>query len=390
MTNASAHARSLARVLECVIRQGTITRAAIAATTGLSKATVARLVIDLKRLGLIETQSRKTSASGQPERPGRKPSELGVPSSVGHVIGLSLGLRSSHIVALDLSGQEQTTRLEATPPFRDQKQAMRWIADFITNVSSSLDASGPLLRINIALPGRVRDGLPISTLPEPLNVLSGQRVMEQLESTLGLPVILATDADMALAGVTSLGYIEAETAAVLFTMSTMLTVATRTEMGMIEARTASLGDFAALPPLVVGSVDEPVSVGTLLSVRGLLDYATRHGVSVSSPAELRNHEDPNIEFVRTSFAGALEGAIRVAAITADPEVCVLTGRLASLASSVLPELQCRLSRSLEHPPRLVVTGDDDNGLTTGRGSARTALALEQRRLVDEVREGERG
>ena len=175
-------------------------------------------------------------------------------------------------------------------------------------------------------------------------------------------------------------------------MSTMLTVATRTEMGMIEARTASLGDFAALPPLVVGSVDEPVSVGTLLSVQWTT-RATPRVMACPSVKSGRTPEiiDPNIEFVRTSFAGALEGAIRVAAITADPQVAgILAGRLASLASSVLPELQCRLSRSLEHPPRLVVTGDDDERFVRRTRVGTDRARPRPRRLVDEVRAGERG
>ena len=389
MTNAAARTRSLALAFERLLAEGTTTRAALVEQTGLSKATVARLVIDLERAGLAEAQ--RIDSEG---RPGRRSTGVGVPRSLGHTVGLSLGLRSCHAIALDLAGRETGRLLVPTPAFDDAGQAVAWAAEFVRGFSASLDGCGPLLRLCLALPGRVRDGVPISALPEPLSVLAGHPFRERLGEALGAPGLLASDADMALAGVTSLGYLEPETSAVLFTMSTVLTVATRTRLGVVEARSSALGDFAALPLALPhedrggAAAPPPSNLGALLSVRGVSDHARALGVELESTSQLWSSEAPEMELLRSRFAAALAAAILVAAITTDPEACVLTGRLARLAAAVQPELARILGEALDEPPRLVVTGDDDNGLTTALGCAHTALALEQRRFVDRVREGE--
>jgi predicted NBD/HSP70 family sugar kinase len=387
MTNAAARSRSLALAFERLLAEGTTTRARLVEQTGLSKATVARLVVDLEREGLAEAQ--QVDSDG---RPGRRSTEIGVPRALGHTVGLSLGLRSCHAIALDLAGRKVGRRLVPTPDFDDADQAVAWAAEFIAGFSSTLDGCGPLLHLGVALPGRVRDGVPISALPEPLTVLAGHPFRERLVEALGVPGLLASDADMALAGVTSLGYLEPETSAVLFTMSTVLTVATRTRLGVVEARSSALGNFAALPLALPdegpGAAAAPPSLGSLLSVSGISEHARVLDIELESTSRLWTSEAPEMKLLRGRFAAALAAAILVAAITTDPEACVLTGRLARLAAAVQPELARILENALDEPPRLVVTGDDDNGLTTALGCAHTALALEQRRFVDRVREGE--
>ncbi len=231
-------------------------------------------------------------------------------------------------------------------------------------------------------------------LPEPLVTISDGSLSSALGSALGVEVMLETDADMALAGVTSLGYVDAGEAAVLFTLSTALTVSTRTRLGLVQARTSAFGDFAALPVTVPvsktgagGDGDgSTVPAGSLLSVRGITDYAASQGVVLERTSKLWLSEDPAIVRVRQAFTAALESEILVAAITTDPETCVLTGRLAPLATLVLSELRDRLVARLAEPPTLLVPGADDNGLTTALGAAHTALVIERTQFLGRVRE----
>lgn len=385
MTNSAVRTRNLAILLERLLDGGTMTRSGLVEVTGLSKATVARLVTELELAELIETREIDPT-----EGPGRRSSGLGVPSSAGHVIGFSFGLHSSHVVALDLSGRTVGTQLEQTPAFTSAEQATAWVNALIAGLSESLGGCGSPLRLCIALPGRVRDGAPISVLPEPLAPVSDNALATGLAATLGIEVMLETDADMALTGVTSLGYVEPGEAAVLFTLSTALTVSTRTRFGLVQARTSAFGDFAALPVTVPeeggAHEGETVPMGSLLSVRGITEYAQSRGITLERTSELWLGEDPAVVRVRHTFTAALESAILVAAITTDPEVAVLTGRLAPLASLVLPELRERLAKRLSDPPTLLVPGADDNGLTTALGAAHTALAIERAQFVDRVRE----
>lgn len=385
MTNSAVRTRNLAILLERLLDGGTMTRSGLVEVTRLSKATVARLVTELELAELIEAREIDPT-----EGPGRRSTGLGVPSSAGHVLGFSLGLHSSHVVALDLSGRTVGTKLEQTPTFTSAEQATAWVNSLIAGLGGSLNGCGSPLRLCIALPGRVRDGVPISVLPEPLATVSDDALATGLAARLGIEVMLETDADMALAGVTSLGYLDPSEAAVLFTLSTALTVSTRTRLGLVQARTSAFGDFAALPVTVAEaggeSEGDTVPMGSLLSVRGITEYAVSRGIALERTSELWLGEDPAIVRVRQAFAAALESAILVAAITTDPEVAVLTGRLAPLASLVLPELRERLAQRLSDPPTLLVPGADDNGLTTALGAAHTALAIERTRFVDRVRE----
>lgn len=397
MTNAAVRTRNLALALERLLEGGTMTRADLIQATGLSKATVARLVTELEQAGLAEARGIDPTLG-----PGRRSTGLGVPSSLGHVIGFSLGLRSGYAVALDLAGRTVGTKLEPTPSFESEQAAIAWAAELLGDLTASLDGCGAPLRISIALPGRVRDGVAISALPAPLSVLStssrsasttsandaasAHSLATGLKAALGAPVMLATDADMALAGVTALGHVAREASAVLLTMSTALTVATRTKLGVVQARTAAFGNYAALPFVVPESAGRaaPLTLGSVLSVRGLLDLVTSLGLRVTSTAEIWQGEDPALEKVRQIFTAALERAILIAAVTTDPEVCVMGGRLAPLAARVLPELRERLAASLDDPPQVIVPGTDDDGLTTALGSAHTALKIERARFVDRV------
>ena len=397
MTNAPARMRNLAHAFERLLEGGTMTRGDLMGATGLSKATVARLVTELEEAGLVEERWIDPG-----EGPGRRASGLGVPSALGHVIGLSLGLRSSHAVVLDLAGRTVGSRLEPTPAFAEGDDIAAWAAKLLGEVVAALEGCGPLLRVCVALPGRVRDGAAISLLPAPLAGLAHEpsdasqhpaspSFARALEESLGAPVMLATDADMALAGVTSRGYLEAETSAVLFTLSTALTVSTRTRLGLVQARTSALGDYAVLPlalphDLGAGLCGSPAELrlGSLLSVRGLTEFVAAQEVEVSDLSDLWERDSPEILRVRRIFAEALVAAILVAAITTDPESCVLTGRLAPLAAIVTSEVQARLDAVLESAPRVIVPGTDDNGLTTALGSADMALGLERARLVRQL------
>jgi predicted NBD/HSP70 family sugar kinase len=395
MTNAAARPRNLALTLERLLKAGQLTRSELISETGLSKASVARLVTELEQAGLVETRGTDASAG-----PGRRSNGLGVPSSLGHVIGLSFGLRSSHAIALDLSGRTLGTRLEPTPTFASGGAAIEWAAGLLREFAASLEGGGDTLGVCVALPGRVRSGDSISTLPAPLDGLPEHGFAATLEAEMGVPVSLATDADMALTGVTALGHLEADTSAVLFTLSTALTVATRTRLGVVKPRSAALGDFAALPfagaGVEAGAVGRDadaaerlgtMTLGSMLSVRGLLGVMASLGIEIGDTNELWLGESAELDRVRRLFTEALVAAIFVAAVTTDPHACVITGRLAPLAARVLPELRELLAERLDDAPRLIVPGTDDNGLTTALGAAQTARGRECGRLVARVRDG---
>ncbi len=72
ITNSAVRTRNLAMLLDRLLDGGTITRADLVKVTGLSKATVARLVTELELAELIETREINPA-----EGPGRRSRGLG-------------------------------------------------------------------------------------------------------------------------------------------------------------------------------------------------------------------------------------------------------------------------------------------------------------------------
>lgn len=382
MATLNERVRNLTRVLEVAMSRGETTRSEVVALTGLSKATVSRQVLRLEQLGLL--------ASGEPmltEGRGRRATELRVSVAAGHVAGVSIGLRGSNVAIADLGGRELRHHVEETPRLGSLDEFVDWIVGLVRSLSREAGGGGELLQVAVGIPAQVSGGSRIFRAPEPLTALEGSEFHSRLERALGAPVLVDTDATMALEGSVAAGLTDETTPVVLFTMSTALTSTVRTAHGLIRGGSAAFGDFSRLPIAGAG-VDHgegAQSIGSLLSLRGLTAYAAARGVEVDPPSMLWTDDSPELEAVREAFATALFTAIRLIAVTTGPELCIATGRLAPLAARVLESVHAWLEEALGgDAPRVVTFGADDDGRTTTNGAVRSALALARSEVLRRV------
>lgn len=411
---------NLASVFGAALARGTATRGELIAATGLSKATVARMVDELHRGGLLAHAARSApqpeAVSGTAPTRGRKPTSLTVPASVGQVIGISLGLQRTGVLALDLAGRERAWETLPTPRWSTVAEAVRWIGDRISSARLRTDA--PLLRVAVAVPARVANGAEVPNPPAALEILAGTAFAEQLAAAIEAPVVLDSDASMALVGLVADGAVPDAANPTLLSMSTVLTIAVRRYDGSVApGLSSSFGNFSLIP---FHRPEADSTLGAMLSTQGLLSYCAMRGIVLTDVSELWGgdawdslsgteqqhprsvaivHRSPDGGIgrarapsqygeIREVFAEALASALRIVAVMVDPPLVVLTGRLAPLAELVLPAVVRRLAADLEEPPQLVVASAESRWHATAMGAAHVVLRHEQRALCERLAAGE--
>lgn len=378
-----------------------MTRRELIADTGLSKATISRVVDDLERLQLLVAAS---PAEGEPtavggDAPtagsrGRRPTSLTVPPSVGQVVGVSLGLQRTGVLAVDLAGRELSWGTVATPAHADADAAVAWLGGLIDRARERTPA--PLQRVLVAVPARVVDGREVPHPPSAMPAIGGTAFAEKLSAKVGAAVELDTDANMALAGLTVEGFIPDGALPVLLNMSTVLTMALlRRDGSSAHGVTSSFGNFSVLP---FPGADARSTIGELLSTHGLEQYCRRQGVTLAHISELWGGDDelgrfetslPSAEreAIVQVYTEALAAALLMISVISDPLLIVLAGRLAPLAERVLPHLTEKLADVLDEPPQILVANSRTRAHTTSLGAAHTALTGVQRRLRERLASG---
>lgn len=377
-----------------------MTRRELLADTGLSKATISRIVDDLERLGLLApvapaaSEDGTTEADASPASRGRRPTALTVPPAVGQVIGISLGLQRTGVLAIDLAGRELSWETQVTPRHPEPDAAVAWLATLIRRARERTPA--PLHRVVIAVPARVVDGIGVPNPPSAMPAIGGTGFARLLASAIDTEVVLDTDANMALAGLTVEKVVPEHALPVLLNMSTVLTMAMlRRDGSAAQGVTSSFGNFSVLP---FSTSDGDSTLGALLSTHGLEDYSLRRGVRLSHISELWGGDDeldrfdvepPSAEHeaIVQVFADALVSALLMISVVSDPLLIVLAGRLAPLAARVLPELTRKLDEALAEPPQILIANSRTRAHSTSLGAAHSALGTVQRALRDRLANG---
>ncbi|KJL29098.1 ROK family transcriptional regulator [Microbacterium oxydans] len=393
--------RNQANVFAAAITRATMTRGDLIADTGLSKATIARIVDDLEALGLLSPEAPapvdgrgEAESAPRPASRGRRPTALTVPAAVGQVIGVSLGLQRTGVLAVDLAGRELSWGTVATPSHADVLATVDWLGGLIASARERTPA--PLRRVLIAVPARVVDGIRVPNPPAAMTAIGEAEFLSLLTDAVGAEVVLDTDANMALAGLTAEGFIPDDARPLLLNMSTVLTMAlVRRDGSTAQGASSSFGNFSALP---FPRGDEESTLGSLLSTHGLEDYCARRGLALGHISELWGGDDELGRFDTASpstardavvdvFAEALSAALLMVSVISDPLLVVLAGRLAPLAQRVLPRVTETLAEALDEPPQILVANSRTRAHTTSLGAAHMALTTVQRDICDRLANG---
>ena len=110
-----------ASVLDVVLSRAPLTPNELIEQTGLSKATVSRAVEELRAAGFI-VNGGLDAAIGR----GRRSTNLDVPGTAGHVVGISYGVQSTCVLIADLRGREVQHLLVPTVNHQQVTDAAEW------------------------------------------------------------------------------------------------------------------------------------------------------------------------------------------------------------------------------------------------------------------------
>jgi glucokinase-like ROK family protein len=127
--------------------ENVISRAGLARSTGLSKATVSQIIDQFRRDGLIEIVGPGPSVKG------RRPTLLRLDPQSRFVVGVQLEATSCSAVLADLHGQP-VRKLSTAMPLASAEDALAAAADLIQQLRAGLPA-GKLLGIGLGVPGLV-------------------------------------------------------------------------------------------------------------------------------------------------------------------------------------------------------------------------------------------
>lgn len=184
--HARAHNRSL--VLQTLFHQGAMSRADLARETGLTRVTISDLVAELITDGyVVERGTREAAGPG-------KPAILVDLDREGHrIVGIDLSGSERFLGAILTLGGEIVARHDVAVP-ADRAD----ILAVVTTLARELvaDAHAPVLGIGVGSPGVVNDRGVVLTAPN--FGWTGVDLEGALHAELGLPVLVANDANAAV------------------------------------------------------------------------------------------------------------------------------------------------------------------------------------------------
>lgn len=375
-TNPIARDYNKASVLDAVLSEAPLTRSRLIELTRLSQATVSRKVEELLFDGLVVEQGVDAVV-----RRGRRSTYLDVPGTAGHIVGISLGVRTTCVLVADLRGREVRHVIVPSLEAGGVESTAEWLVDLIEEANEA--AEGPLRQIVAALPGHARSGTKRSGTPESNRPLIDSLLQKSLEVRLKAPVILESDASASLRAILkedgSIGN------AALFMTSTVLSFASCTDHEIARGRTPAFGDLGGVLFSGVGNK----TLDGLLSTKGLLQFANGRGLDLEGIEALwsQPQETAARAEVVAAFTTAIVTAVSAVAVTLDPESVYFVGRLSPLVDEVLPEARRRLAESLPIVPEIRVVSQEI-GLSVAWGAAFAGLALAQSRLRESMLEAE--
>jgi predicted NBD/HSP70 family sugar kinase len=353
-------------VLAQVLARGSVTRTAIGQETGLSPATVSRIVEQLLAEGLLSEADGTPSASR-----GRRATSLKIQAERTVVCGVDLGGSNVRIVVADLAARPLVTRTVPTPASGDAGTLGRWLAHLILD---TVDQQLPLLdSVALGLPGAVRrDDRSVSNAPN-LRQVEDPAFLRVLEQQLGIDVEVDNDSNYALLGELRFGAARDARTAVMFTVGAGLGAGVALDRRLFHGSTGLVGEFGHLPAGPLGT-----SLEQLISGPGILSRARELGLPFDNPADVFHSTDPRLSPVKQHIEQALLIVLTAAVVAYEPDVIILGGGISHALEPGLERLNERLRGIV--PTAAAVLSTELGDLSGALGAVVAALHTTYRRL----------
>lgn len=340
--------RNRAAVLAQVLESSPTTRVAVAAATGLSPATVSRMVDALLGEGLLRETDEVTSG-----RRGRRATLLEVVADRAVVVGVDLGASSTRFIVADLLAEPLRRRVCPTPGDCGPEELAGWLADEV--MATAGDLAGRLASVAVGLPGAVRrHDRSVYSAPN-LPQVEQPAFLDVLEERLGPALDLDNDSNYALLGEQRFGAARSAPTAVMLTVGAGLGAGVALDGRLLRGRNGLVGEFGHLP---VGPLGTPLE--HLVTGPGIMRRAAELGLDIASPAALfADDADGQLVAMRRHVEQALLVVLTAAVVSYEPETIVLGGRIARALEAHLQGLGEALRRIVPSAPPVVPAQLDD-------------------------------
>jgi predicted NBD/HSP70 family sugar kinase len=341
METSEARRVNRSAVLARVLAVGSCTRGELAIVTGLSPATVSRVVDALIAEGLIAEGPEVASG-----RRGRNAAAVQVNPELGVVCGVDLGGTNCRFLLADLLGNPAATRQELTPVSLPAAGIAGWVAARVTELAAG--GTGPLRAVAVGLPGVVSpDESAVSGAPN-LPQIEGDAFVRALAELIPAPVRLANDSNLALLGEFRFGAGRGLGTVVMFTVGTGLGSGVALDGQLLRGRTGLVGEFGYLPVGPAGATAEEV-----LSGAGLMRRARALAAPVSAPQQIfAPHAPVALGELREQFDRALLLIMTAATVAYEPDAIIIGGGLTPVISARLDGVRQRLGELVPALPDL--------------------------------------
>ncbi|MFD4787195.1 ROK family transcriptional regulator [Streptomyces sp. NPDC058459] len=336
-------------VLETVRRLRPVTRAEVARVTGMAKPTVSNVLQDLLDVGLVREVE---PADGRPRQRGNAFETI---PEAAFVFGLDVGGLHLRGALVDLDGEVRAREgvLHTGLGSAELPHAVAELRDRLLDKAGV--AAERLEAAVVGVPGVVNPDNGRVWRLNPERVESYQ-IVESLEASLGHPVRVENDVNLAAIGEQWRGLAD-DCDDFVF-----LSIGTGVGAGLVLRGELYRGRHGA-----AGEVDMPGDSESP-AAHALLNFAQRHGLVVSSPEEIftaaRAGDAVAQAVVAEEARRIAEYLIPIARIN-DVELVVLGGGIGVHCQDVVDDIRRHLRERVHYPPRLEISALGDTSVLTG-------------------------
>ncbi len=348
--------------MRSLVLRGESSRQQLVADTGLSKATVSRLVRHLvEDRRIVEGQPINGSAIG------RSAQTLEFAGADDLVCGVDIGATSTRFVLADHRARPVSAWRCPTTNRGTSKDLSAWIADQVSKACADQGRTLPTATV-VGVPGVVQPGTGRIRHAPNLRAIEGTRFRRKLEARSHGTCVIENDANLALIGELCAGAARGAEVAVMITIGTGVGGGVAVHGRLLTGATGLVGEIGMLPVELDGTTLEDVISGT-----AIVRAATELGLVDPSPGAVLGSDDLGpAARLRTRVLDALFAGCMACALAYEPEVIVIGGGVSMSLGDVLPRLQHRLGEALKTAPKLEISQLGDSAGALGA----LAIALE--------------
>ncbi len=356
------------------------TRSELIQATGLSAPTVGELSTELLRAGLL-----RDLGTG-PSRGGRRPSFMEFDARSGFVLGIGLGATRTHLAVADMRNERLAHREMPTPstagPGRMLSQLAGWARSLLEDVGVSRDK---LLAIGVGIPGRVdyARGVVIDRTPN-LKGWSSVSIGDTLSRTLGAPVLVENDVNMAVLGEHWKGVAQGHDTCVFIHVGTGIGAGVLIDGRLHRGHNFLAGEIGLSclgPQFVEQDFGTRGCLETLAGMSAVLSHARGNWSDAGELLSAAAKQDAAAVRALKDAATLIGIATANLSLAIDPSMVVLGGALAAHQKFVA-EIRRVVERVIVQSPQIVVSGLEREATLWGSllVAARAARTLLRQRL----------